>query len=405
LGANPPEVDEFFQSDFDRWLFQLRDADGRPLGEHRIPAHEREGVPMLLRTCPYAGSRKNHPKPMNVSALEQMMSHWSVALSALAHLKDRHLERRGGPAWNLVEACHLARTATLLPAYRARAVETSRPIPSAMSVLYKVMVGFVGVLQSLAVERALQEPNPAPSSNPTEVFDFAEAREFFIGEAQVCAGPPHLVREVLDVLFASTRGSASGLPAAFELPAPALEGAMTYADRFAQLELTKGLWMLEVNDLRSRAARCVSAKPVQAEIVAGLLESPRAPAASGPAVFWELDEVPEEDRAQANALCHQRAQSFFRWSVEAAGPVPEATQAFMAALEAGVAGPGDADSLPALMAKERAWGELAARSFGELRRRIAECLPGARPPSPLTSRELAQVAGPTLEESLRPVGP
>src|SRR5258708_7631247 len=68
----------------------MRDEEGRPLGEHKAPPEQRCGAPLELRTCPYAGSRQNHLRPMNVSAMKQMLAHWEEALGGIALLRSMH---------------------------------------------------------------------------------------------------------------------------------------------------------------------------------------------------------------------------------------------------------------------------------------------------------------------------
>src|SRR5436309_10642955 len=59
----------------------FRDEEGRPLAENKVPPNRREDVPMELTECPYSGSRHRHFKPMNVTALKQMINHWPEVIS------------------------------------------------------------------------------------------------------------------------------------------------------------------------------------------------------------------------------------------------------------------------------------------------------------------------------------
>jgi hypothetical protein len=63
----------------------VTDEDGRPIAEHRAAAALQSRVPMDLKICPYAGSRFKHERPMNTSALNQMLKHWDKILEALAY--------------------------------------------------------------------------------------------------------------------------------------------------------------------------------------------------------------------------------------------------------------------------------------------------------------------------------
>src|SRR5262245_17459113 len=67
-----------------------RDDEDRPIREGRTPKQfVREGD-IDYKTCPYSGSRLNHPSPMNVSALRQMGAHWDEITAALAWLRARY---------------------------------------------------------------------------------------------------------------------------------------------------------------------------------------------------------------------------------------------------------------------------------------------------------------------------
>jgi hypothetical protein len=69
------------------WIMARRvqehlDVTGRPVGEGRAAAFGQVQTEMQL--CPYAGSRYHHAKPMNVSALRQIIPVWEDILTMLS---------------------------------------------------------------------------------------------------------------------------------------------------------------------------------------------------------------------------------------------------------------------------------------------------------------------------------
>jgi hypothetical protein len=70
-----------------RLVHEYLDDAGRPVGEGRAAAFQQ--VQTEMRTCPYAGSRYHHAKPMNVSALQEMPD-WQHILKMLSWLSQRY---------------------------------------------------------------------------------------------------------------------------------------------------------------------------------------------------------------------------------------------------------------------------------------------------------------------------
>src|SRR5262249_6257530 len=65
-------------------------AGGR-VGEGRAAAYQHVQTEMQL--CPYAGSRHHHAKPMNVSALRQIIPTWEQIITMLSWLSQRYRAR------------------------------------------------------------------------------------------------------------------------------------------------------------------------------------------------------------------------------------------------------------------------------------------------------------------------
>jgi hypothetical protein len=68
-------------------VYDLLDQESRPLGEHRAAVGLPGSAPTLLESCPYAGGRKHHQRPMNASALHQTTQHWDEIVDALSSLR------------------------------------------------------------------------------------------------------------------------------------------------------------------------------------------------------------------------------------------------------------------------------------------------------------------------------
>jgi hypothetical protein len=75
-----------------RHVHEYLDVAGRPLGEGRAAAFRHLHTDM--QTCPYAGGRCHHSKPMNVSALRNILPVWEQILTMLSWLGQLYRVRR-----------------------------------------------------------------------------------------------------------------------------------------------------------------------------------------------------------------------------------------------------------------------------------------------------------------------
>src|SRR6516162_5753052 len=89
----PPARDAFQLLDWilSRHVEEYLDVAGRPIGEGRSAAIQQ--VPTAMQSCPYAGSRHHHAKPMNVSALRQITPLWHKIVTLLSWLSQRQRAR------------------------------------------------------------------------------------------------------------------------------------------------------------------------------------------------------------------------------------------------------------------------------------------------------------------------
>jgi hypothetical protein len=416
-------IDEFFDVQFDGWLRQLRDGDGRALGEHRA-GPDPDGA-VSLRTCPYPGSRKDHARPMNVAALEQVTRLWRGTLGTASVLRARHLERHPRARFGLPDFYQVARSATLLPAYLARRVDRpSGPgvLSTELAVLYKVMIGYVGVAHGLAVDQVLQYDVDWPTATVDEVYEFAERRDYFIGRHEVCAGPAPMVREALAVMLDGQAGR--GRQAAdLGLDDGELERALNYADRVVQLELVKALWMLEVRDGRDRLVAHLRGAGGLADALAAERSAAERIEVPTMTMSWSFDGLEVAEPAEAHRECRRRAARYLGSCAAALGPLPDAARDLfdLLASEPEESGPNEEDpvaradilieagrrrsvavpdpeGLSALVGRYTARESAGRAAFDELRRQVVEALGRAGSAAPLHSADLAQVFGPSVRD-------
>lgn len=185
----------------------LKDGEGRPLGEMRAPRGAREGVPMAMRPCPYAGSRLG--LPMNTSALRQMQGRWP---EVLATLRGHRRAVEGAlaslpplPPWG--DALAVA-TGCLLPPVLAHLMGRS-PTPLEAAV-YKVAAGAHALFKAL-LERSLTGRSPQEGSVDA-ALGWAEESGRLVADGEACAGPPAMLRQAMAALMTNDGGEAVPAP-------------------------------------------------------------------------------------------------------------------------------------------------------------------------------------------------
>lgn len=215
-----------------------RDDEGRLLRESRAPAHVRPGE-IQHRTCPYAGERRQHPCPMNASALRQTAAHWSDIVDALALLRLIHAEQRGPGAPGLMDLWRVSQLGSALPWFYLLRASSGERCPAFAAALAKATQG-VG----LWAQRALAEQLAgAPPVELTAVGILAavEASGTLVGEAEVCAGSEAMLRRFFDVLVDGTPTVTS--PALARLAAEQAD-VLTFGAHYASFKLL--LWILSL---------------------------------------------------------------------------------------------------------------------------------------------------------------
>jgi hypothetical protein len=214
------------------------DAEGRQVGEANVfPKPLRLDVPTKWRSCIYAGSRHQSDKPMNVTALKAMRTHWTQIMAALLRLRQAYLERfpRANAGWTVGDVERLSTLVLALPTYllmrRDEPVKNGELHP-ALSSMFRVTDGLrMTTHQMLFVPVAEATLSPEDPITATEVYAYAERNYSFHSTHGVCAGPQAMIEEFLSVLIdGRPAGDAEtvGLDPALEAALDAIEPAFDY---------------------------------------------------------------------------------------------------------------------------------------------------------------------------------
>lgn len=210
-------------------LVPYRDADGRPLCGEAIVDDPEFRSQLELKRCPYPGSRRHHPLPMNVSALKQMKRGWPLLLGT-AQLVSRLFGRSAPHAPPTARLMRAACGAMCLPLYllhRAASPMRDGEVPGFVSGLHKASIDIATGAQLMLLYAERGDPGAS-------LHEFVEHHGLLVGGAGVCAGPPLMIEEVTRVL---SGGAASG-----EIDSDAarralgdLSGLVSYVDGILEL--------------------------------------------------------------------------------------------------------------------------------------------------------------------------
>lgn len=197
-----------------RW----RDTDGRPAGAEAF-AEDFDTSTDEFISCPYPGIRKDHPLPMNLTALRQIKANWDEMMASIDWMRARYLEWTARPHMTGIDAVCLSHAVLAMPSYlfyRAHNAVPNGRLPAFVSGNAKAYAAnftmFVKVLEqatagpSFAVTAA-QEPSV------DQILTLAETSKDFVGLQGVCAGPPQLVKESIVALISGAPKYRDHLPA------------------------------------------------------------------------------------------------------------------------------------------------------------------------------------------------
>jgi hypothetical protein len=184
------------------------DADRRQVGEANVfPTALRLDVPTEWRTCNLPGSRYQSERPMNVTAMRVMRTHWPQMMAALLRVREGYLRRfpEADGAWTVGHVERLSVVVLAVPTYqlmrRHDRVENGDLHP-ALSSLFRVTDGVRMTMHQMLFFPPNEPTRPTHQSvTIDEILDYAERNHSFHSDYGVCAGPKAMVRELIQVLL------------------------------------------------------------------------------------------------------------------------------------------------------------------------------------------------------------
>jgi hypothetical protein len=202
LQAPPRDAFQVLDWIMSRHVQEYLDVAGRPLGEGRAAAFRHAQTEM--QSCPYAGRRYHHAKPMNVSALRQITPAWEQIVTMLSWLGQRYRARRQRDITTYDDLALVTSAGVFLAdfvALRQHQPLRSGEVPVLISGLYKACLGFqeatfLGSMQ----ERFADVRTPTHLPDAAGFYDYVEEHEFLIGEAEVCSGSAAMIMEAYEAM-------------------------------------------------------------------------------------------------------------------------------------------------------------------------------------------------------------
>lgn len=181
------------------------DRDGRQVGEANVfPRALRLDIPTEWKTCPYSGTRYRADRPMNSTALKAMRAHWAEMMAALSVIRTAFLTRypAAGTAPTLADIERLSALVLAVPTYAIVAGKVPEgTLHPALSSLIRVTDGLrMATHQMMFVPIGEDALPPAAVVSVDDILDYVERNYSFHSETGVCAGPPNMVREFVEVL-------------------------------------------------------------------------------------------------------------------------------------------------------------------------------------------------------------
>jgi hypothetical protein len=197
-----------------RHVHEYLDVAGRPVGEGRAAAFQ--DVQTEMQPCPYAGRRYHHAKPMNVSALRQIMPAWEQIKRMLSWLSERYRTRHQTEITSYDDLSLVTSAGVFLADFvvlRQHRPLLSGEIPVLISGLYKVCLGFqLATFLGSMRDRFAGETTPKHLPDAAGFYDDLEARELLIGEAEVCSGSAAMIMEAYDAMTGRRAVATEALP-------------------------------------------------------------------------------------------------------------------------------------------------------------------------------------------------
>jgi hypothetical protein len=173
-----------------------RDVEDRPIREGRTPSEFLREGDIEYRTCPYPGSRHQHPNPMNVSALRQLGAHWDEVCEALSFLRAAHDEALGVTQPQLMDVWRVSMLGSALPWFF---LFRDGKIPAYASALAKATLG-QGIWAQRVLVKTITERWTPPPLTAASMLELAEGNGTLIGDTEVCSGGDKMMLKFGEVL-------------------------------------------------------------------------------------------------------------------------------------------------------------------------------------------------------------
>jgi hypothetical protein len=230
---------EIFAWIMHRDVHEYFDVDGRPIGEGRSQAFAQ--VETAFKTCPFAGSRYHHVKPMNVSALQSILPEWQHSLALLAQLSRRYQAFDHKQVETYYDLALISGMGVFLSDYMA--LRRSQPLadrqfPVWMSGLYKVCLGFQqATFLAMMNDQFASSPEEQALPDAKGFYAYLEEQQLLIGEAEVCGGSEEMISRAYETMQ-------GGHPLAENVnPLPLASGLVIDWDAFDSFTFhTSNLW-------------------------------------------------------------------------------------------------------------------------------------------------------------------
>ncbi len=166
-----------------------RDDEGRPLREGRTPAEFLKPDDIDYKTCPYAGARFQHAKPMNASALRQTSAHWDEIVDALCVLRGGYANGRAYKP-DVMDLWRVSQLGSSLPWFYL--FRRGGKVPAFAAALAKAAQG-VGMWTQAMLVRTLTGGWQPPPFTADSMTEDAEASGTLIGVTEVCSGSDKMI--------------------------------------------------------------------------------------------------------------------------------------------------------------------------------------------------------------------
>jgi hypothetical protein len=206
-----------------------RDVEDRPIREGRTPPEFLREGDIEYRTCPFAGARFHHAKPMNASAIRQASAHLDEILDALAWLRAQHDSLLGVTAPKITDIWQTSQMASALPWFY---IFRDEKVPAYAASISKIALG-VGIWAHRMFINTLTKGWTEPPLTADVICELAESSGTLIGDDEVCSASEKMLHKYFDVHVTTT-------PSPGSLPVPA-DAFLLFAAHYTNFKLL--VWM------------------------------------------------------------------------------------------------------------------------------------------------------------------